>query len=209
MHAKVFVTMNIAVIGSGDTAVDYATGFACAGHEVYLASKDGNKGCLKDVFELFDNIYPASIEDAADVADMIVIATEPKDVRETAYWLGDVRRKVIIDATANVPASGDELANTMGGISAITGSPHIVKVFNTRGYEQILRPIFGDRKVDLIIAGDSRKAREVTKIMAAEIGIKNCYDFGGNETIPLFDELTKSCGKLAANGVRIGKRVVR
>src|ERR1035437_3951534 len=151
MRYKTFVSMNIAVIGTGETAAAYATGFACAGHEVYMAWIDGDKAAMRPLFESFDNIYPCSIEEAANVADLIIIATALKDVREVAYWLGDVRRKVIIDATSNVDAPDEEFVKTAGGIQAITGSPHIVKVFTTKGYEQLLKPIFRDKKVELIL----------------------------------------------------------
>jgi predicted dinucleotide-binding enzyme len=191
MTYKTYVSMNIAVIGSGDTAIDYATGFACAGHEVYLASKDGDKAVTGHLAGLFEHIHACSISDAADVADMILVATEPKDVREVAYWLGDVRRRVIIDATANVDAADEDFVRTATGLQAITGSPHIIKVFNTTGYEQLLQPIFKSKKAELVLAGDSKKAKEIIKIMAIELGIKSCYDFGGSDTILLFNEMTR------------------
>ena len=201
MHYKTFVSMNIAIIGSGETAVDFATGFACAGHEVFMATKDGDKGTSRTLFEVFDNIYPSSIIDAAEIADLVIIATAPNDVREVAYWLGDVRRKVIIDATANVSAPDEDFVKTVAGIQAITGSPHIVKVFRTKGYEKMLKPIFRDKKVELILVGNSRKAKEITKIMAAELGINNCYDFGGN----LFNEMTKCWRNMGISSPRISK----
>lgn len=70
--------MNIAIIGSGDTAIDYATGFACAGHEVYLASKEGDNAAIRHISGMFEHIHVCSITEAADIADMIVVATEPE-----------------------------------------------------------------------------------------------------------------------------------
>ena len=42
-----------------------------------------------------------------------------------------------------------------------------------------------------MLVGDSKKAKEITKILAVELGMKYFYDFGGNEAIPLFNEMTK------------------
>ena len=191
MGYKQFVSMNIAVIGSGETAGDYAGGFAFAGHQVFMATREGDNAVIDPLLENLSNITICSIGDAAAVADLIVIATAPKDVREVAYWLGDIRKKVIIDATANVHASDDELVNTVTGIQAITGSPHVVKVFTSRGYEQVLKPLFRRGVIDVMMAGDSKKAKEVTKIMALEMGMESFYDFGGNDALPLFNAMTK------------------
>src|SRR6202012_689917 len=102
------------------------------------AEKEGGTG-INPLWEHSDNVHTCSIEEAAEAADFIIIATAPKDVREVAYWLGDIRRKVIIDATANVSTEESERINTSAAISSITGSQHIAKVFNTEGYEQLLK----------------------------------------------------------------------
>jgi predicted dinucleotide-binding enzyme len=187
-----FASMNIAVIGTGELAERYALKLSDAGHEVYLAWKDGQESGLAPMLETLDGINICSIEEAADVADMIIIATSPIDVREVAYWLGDVRRKVIIDATSNVFAGVEEQVRTVCAIKAITGSQLIVKSFNTKGYEQLLKPIFGAQPAEFIMVGNSKKAKVVLSILAAELGIKTFYDFGGDEAIPLFNALTTS-----------------
>jgi predicted dinucleotide-binding enzyme len=190
MAYKTFVTMNIAIIGSGDTAETYASAFALAGHHVYMAWNEDEAGA-SDALQLLENVHVCSIEEAADLSDLVIIATAPKDVREVAYWLGDVRRKVIIDASANVCIAAGEEVRTACAITAITGSQHVIKAFNAKGYEQIMKPLFKGDKVELLLTGDSLKAKEVIKILCLEMGVTACYDLGGSDTIPLFDELTK------------------
>jgi hypothetical protein len=208
MRYKTFVSMNIAIIGVGETAENYAVNFACAGHRVFIGMKDEDKTAKHSSLRALDNVCFCSIEMAADVADMIIIATAPKDVREVAYWLGDVRRKVIIDASANVDAPEEDFVKTCTGIQAITGSPHVIKVFNTKGYEQLLKPIFREHKVELIMVGDSKKAKEVTKIMTVEMGINYCYDFGGNEAIPLFNGMTRCWRNLVIKNNEVNEEVM-
>lgn len=191
MGYKNFVSMNIAIIGVGETAEMYAAGFAFAGHNVYMAWKDNERDGLSQALEAFTHLTICSIEEAAEVADLIIIASQPKDVREVSYWLGDVRKKVIIDATTNVHAADEELVKTICAIRAITGSPHVVKVFHTRGYEELLRPLFGSNKIDMLLVGDSKKAKEITKILAVELEFKQFHDFGGDEAILLFNEMTR------------------
>jgi len=187
--------MKIALIGTGDIAEAYALRYAESGHEVLMAWKGNNKG-ISPALAMIENISTCSIEEAAYQADMIVIATSPADVREVAYWLGDVRGKVIIDATANIHVNLDEQVNTFWAIKAITGSLHIVKVFTTRGYEQLLKPLFKHERIQLIMVGDSRKAKEIVKILTLDLGTKDFFDMGGSETITLFNEMTAGWRKL-------------
>jgi predicted dinucleotide-binding enzyme len=183
--------MNIAIIGACETGKAYAAAFAFAGHNIYMAWKDGDKPDINPILQAADNIHFCSIEEAAGVADLIFIATPPKDVREVAYWLGDVRRKVIIDASANIFVPNEENIKTACAIKAITGSAHVIKIFNAKGYEDVLKPIFKSQKIDLLLAGDSKKAKEIMKILALELDMKDCYDFGDGNAIPLFDEMAK------------------
>ncbi len=198
MGYKKFVSMNIAVIGTGKIVAAYAIRYALAGHDVFIALKGGDATVVNKILAPYDNIVACSIEDAAAVADLVVIASSPKDVREIAYWLGDVRGKVIIDATANLHTTIDEQVNTAGAIKAITGSQHIVKVFSTRGYERLLKPLFRHERVQLVLAGDSKKAKEIVKILTTDLGVNDFVDLGSDETMPLFDELTKCWRNLAA-----------
>ena len=209
MGYKKFVSMNIAVIGTGKIAATYGIRYARAGHDVFIALKGGNNTNTELIqsLVLYDNIVVCSIEDAAAVADIIVIASAPGDVREIAYWLGDVRGKVILDATANIHAATDEQVNTYGVIKAITGSQHVVKVFSTRGYEQLLKPLFQKDKIQLILAGDSKKAKEITKILTIDLGVKDFVDLGAEDTIPLFDELTKCWRNLVAKSAAENKKI--
>jgi len=201
MSYRIFVSMNIAIIGATEIAESYALAFINAGHDVFLASNEGSKAGINPILGRMEGLHLCSIEQAAEIADLIIIATSPKEVREVAYWLGDVRRKVIIDATANVFDDADEQVRTVSAIKTITGSLHIVKVFRTKGYEQILKPLFRDTYMDMIFVGDSKKAKEITKILARELALNNCYDFGGNDAIPLFNVMTACCRELVKKNI--------
>lgn len=196
MSFKRLVSLDIAIIGNTDIAAFYASQFAQQGHNIYMACCEKNNVIVRNIPDPNNCISYTSISDAANNADFIIIATDPIEVREASYWLGDVRKKVIIDVTANVFAQDIDQVKTVCAIKAITGSPHVIKIFHTGGYESILKPLFNGAKVDLLLLSDSKKAKEITKIMAIEIGMKYFYDFGGNDNIPLFNEITKCWRKL-------------
>jgi hypothetical protein len=190
MDFKKLVSLNIAIIGNTEVAETYARAFTSAGHEVYMACSASEDALQKAVPDVYGKIHYTTIPEAAAGADFIILATVPSEVREASYWLGDVRRKVIVDVTANVNVADEEMVTTVRAIKAITGSQHVIKVFNTHGYESIIKPLFNGARVDMLLLSDSRKAKEITRIMAIEIGAKYFYDFGGSENIPLFNEMT-------------------
>lgn len=196
MNFKRLVSLDIAIIGDTDIAAFYASEFAQQGHNIFMACCEKNNVVVRNIPDPNNLISYTSISEAANNADFIIIATDPIEVREASYWLGDVRKKVIIDITANVFSHDLDQVKTVCAIKAITGSPHVIKVFYTGGYENILKPLFNGAKVDLLLLSDSKKAKEITKIMAIEIGLKYFYDFGGSDNIPLFNEITKCWRKL-------------
>lgn len=196
--------VSIAVIGSGERAKLYAANFAIAGHEVYMAhEKEGEVFCT-DLVSI-ENLHCCTIEDASAAADIIVIATAPRSVREVSYWLGDVRGKVVIDATANDLSAAEDELNTVGAIKAITGSSNVVKIFCTRGYEHLLKPLFKNEKPHFVIVSDNVKGKEVTKIIAQDLGVSNFVDLGGLEAISLFDSLVRSWLVLPGDNMRFAK----
>jgi hypothetical protein len=197
MGYRTFVSMKIALIGTGSFAESYARRFLHAGHIVFIAWLESDATGISQELTEYDNLHICTIEEAALVGDLIIIATAPKDVREVAYWLGDVRRKVIIDATSNIHTGIDGKVRTVCAIKSITGAAHIVKVFSTKGYEKLLKPLFGQEHVQLIMVGESKKAKEITKILSINLGVERFFDMGGSDAIPLFNEMTSVWRKLA------------
>lgn len=185
--------MNIAIIGSTRLSQALTAAFLNAGHEVYQAGTQNNQSGNVPRWDTRDDVHYCSIEDAAAAADFIMICTPAADVREVAYWLGDVRRKVIIDLTANVPNSVEGNRSTVKAIHAITGADHIVKLLSLYGHEDLFKPLFGGKQVQVVLAGDSKKAKEVAKIICKELNVTQFHDFGGVDTLPLFNELAKCC----------------
>ena len=192
MGYRTFVSMKIAVIGTGAIAEAYARRYLHGGHVVLMAWLDSDATGISNELAEYENLYTCSIEEAAAAGDLIVITTPPKDVREVAYWLGDVRRKVIVDCTSNVHTDSDSRVSTVCAIKAITGAAHIVKVFGTRGYEKLLKPLFGHEELQLIMVGESKKAKEIVKILSINLGVERFFDMGSCEAIALFSRATKS-----------------
>lgn len=197
------LTVGVAIIGSSEKAGLYAARFATAGHEVYISPEKADSKMRTDFS--YDNLHSCYIEEASKAADIIIIATAPGNVREVSYWMGDVRGKVVIDASADF-AEGDEMVNTTGAIKAITGSSNVVKIFCTEGYEQLLMPLLKNDKPHMVMLGENAKARQAAKIIARDMDIYSFIDLGGFEALPLFDSLA-NCWRDLAKKNKASKRI--
>ena len=211
MGYKSFVSMNIAVIGAGNVSEKMAECLAMSGHEIYLGLKDEqtvSERLLRDN----ENIQACTIGNAACEADIIIMAVPVDNLREAAYLLGDVRKKIIIGVSGNVEPKPADFVHTVNAIKAITGAQHVVKCFTCGGYDELLSPSFKKNAADMFVAGDSKKAKEVVKLLAEIMGFANCYDFGDNDTVPLLEDMAKFWYNLAISqklGQKISFKLIR
>ena len=49
-------------------------------------------------------------------------------------------------------------------------------------------PIYDGKGLDLFVAGDSEKGREVAQQLALDAGFENCYAIGGNDKFSLMEQ---------------------
>ncbi|MBL7794212.1 MAG: NAD(P)-binding domain-containing protein [Saprospiraceae bacterium] len=180
--------MKIAIIGTGNVGGALATQWAAKGHTILLGVKDTAHFKGK---ALLDNpntsVFP--IEEAAMQAEVILIATPATAAAEVAQSLGDTTGKVIIDAMNVVMGRGPQgFSNTADAILAHTQARDVVKCFNTTGFNNMLNPTYGDTAIDMFMAGDSEKGKQLTRQLALDAGFAECYDVGGNNRFELMEQ---------------------
>jgi predicted dinucleotide-binding enzyme len=179
---KVLANINIAIIGDA-VAETLARRLAQAGHTMFVG--------MVDATQLFigrrpKNMSFVSIAEAAADADIVIIATTPGEVRDVAYQLGDVRRKVVIDYSNFVTGY---MQHTAAAITAITHCQHIAKCFAPTSYEDMIIPGINEVGIDMFVAGNSKKAKAVVTLLAVDMGYQNHYDLGGNGAVKMLDEM--------------------
>lgn len=212
MGFKSFACMHIAIIGTGRATTAMAQGLSRSGHVVYMGVKDGDESRLPFWTSAFDDLTITSIAEASAAADLIIISSCPSEVREAAYQIDDVRKKVIIDASYMSYIDGEPYVNTLQAIKSITGSQLVAKCFNPAGFEQDMKQEMGDKSINMFVAGDNKKAKEVAKLISRDLGYADCLDFGGSDTAPLLDEMAVCCHHLALrqkHGEKIAIRITR
>lgn len=73
----------------------------------------------------------------------------------------------------------------------------IVKCFNTTGFENMLNPLYHGEGIDMFMAGESDKAKEVAKKQALDCGFGSCIDFGKSDKVELLEKFALSWINLA------------
>jgi predicted dinucleotide-binding enzyme len=180
--------MKIAIIGTGNVGGALATKWAAKGHTILLGAKDTahfkGEALLNN-----PNTNVFSIEEAVRQAEVILIATPATAAAEVTQSLGNTTGKVIIDAMNVVMGRGPQgFSNTADAILAHTQTRDVVKCFNTTGFNNMLNPTYGNTAIDIFMAGDSEKGKQLTRRLALDAGFAECYDVGGNNRFELMEQ---------------------
>lgn len=180
--------MKIAIVGTGNVGGALATNWSKKGHEIYLGVRDTAN--FKGIELLANpNTKACLISEAVQNADVIVLATPAMMAVEVAQSLGDTNGKVIIDTMNIVMGRGPVgYSNTTDAILANTNTKDVVKCFNTTGFNNMANPNYGEQTLDVFVAGNSIKGKEIAEQLALDAGFAACYDTGGNDKFELMEK---------------------
>ncbi|MCU7613392.1 NAD(P)-binding domain-containing protein [Chryseobacterium sp. GMJ5] len=203
--------MKIAIIGSGNVGGALAQQWVKMKHTVLIGAQfplsEKNISLATKIGE--DRF--AVIENAVKQCDVILIAMPPTAIFEIIEQLGDVSGKVIIDATNSIMYAPEPYQTVYHALADRTQA-EIVKCFNTTGFENMLNPLYNGEKIDMFMAGDSEKAKEVAKQLALDCGFGSCIDFGKSDKVELLEKFALSWINLAimqGNGRNMAFKVLQ
>jgi 8-hydroxy-5-deazaflavin:NADPH oxidoreductase len=162
------VSMEIGVLGTGSVGSSLATGFADAGYDVMLGSRDVTKPGLAE-WAAGDAAHRrvSSYRDAASYGEIVILAVPGRVLGETLDATGreSFSDAIVIDASNPIALSGDEVIDAFGDDDSgaefvqreLPGVP-VVKAFNQIMAPAMTHPEKSDSKV-LRIAGDDDEAK--------------------------------------------------
>lgn len=204
--------MDIAIIGTGNVGGALARKWAEKGHRIFLGVRN-NKEFKGNELAQIPGISVRSVPDAVKEAAVVLLATPATAAVDVAQSLGDTTGKIIIDAMNVVMGRGPAgFSNTADAILAHTATRELVKCFNTTGYNNMLNPDYDGIKLDLFMAGDSIRGKEITRQLALDAGFAACYDAGGNDMFMLLEQFAFFWINLAMRqglGREIGFKLLR
>lgn len=170
--------MNIAVIGTGNMGGGLARALVKAGYAVTIASRHpANAERLAG--ELGSKATAANDpRSAAANAEVVFLAVPFDEAAAVARSLGDTGAKILVDISN--PLAADYMSLTIGHstsaaeeIAAAVPNARLVKAFNTI-LAQVLAEggDFGDRKAQVLVAGDDDAAKATVSRIAEVIGFE-------------------------------------
>src|SRR4051794_6345148 len=157
--------MKITVIGSGNMGAGLATQIAKAGHAVTITSRNATKA--QDVARATGATFKGT--NAADGADVVIVAVPYDNAVAALREAGDLTGKVVIDISN--PLTADYMGLTIGHdtsaaeeIQKAFPKAKVVKAFNTV-FASILGtgPELRGEVAPVYVAGDDAAAKETVK----------------------------------------------
>lgn len=118
----------------------------------------------------------------------LLVAAVPQANQSIAEALGDVSQKVIIDVMNYLRAKPEPFSDTTEALRHWTNCPAVVKCFNTTGAENMKKPVYGNVPIDMFVAGSSTTGKATARQLALDAGFAECYNFGGDDKVPLLEQ---------------------
>jgi 8-hydroxy-5-deazaflavin:NADPH oxidoreductase len=163
--------VTIAMVGKGKVGLALGNALAAAGHSVRYAER-------------------GMVTEQARGADVIMIAASPAATIEIAQALLPVANGVVvIDAMNSVSMKPEGFVTSTHAFQALLPEAHVVKCFNTVGFEVMANPVFGNGRATMFMAGDDATAKERARELALAIGFGACEDVGGSNRFEALEQL--------------------
>lgn len=176
--------MRIAVIGTGNVGRTLGKRWAQGGHQVIFGSRKPQAEDTRAVLaEAGPNSRVAAPREAAQNADVVLLAVPWPAMRDVLSELGDLSEKTVVDATNPLQPNlaGLELGATNSAgekVAEWARGAKVVKAFNTIGFNIMANPVFGGNRAPLFYCGDDRGAKEQVRQLASDLGF-DPQDVGG------------------------------
>jgi predicted dinucleotide-binding enzyme len=170
--------MRIAIIGTGNVGSAIARGLMGKGHSVSLGARDPGSAEARQLAKASNASVVAS-QDAAAVADIVILALPWAAAEAAVNGLGDLSGKIVIDCMNPLGMVDGAFSLTVGhttsGGEIVQGwlpSAHVVKTLNQVGAEIMadnsglpLRPV-------MFMAGNDDAAKTQVAVLLTDLGFE-------------------------------------
>jgi 8-hydroxy-5-deazaflavin:NADPH oxidoreductase len=169
--------MKIAVIGAGSVGGTLGRRWAELGHSVCFGVRDvANADAKALVGRIKGDARLASVSDAAQDAEVVVLATPYQANSAAIAAAGDLSGKILIDVT-NPIGAGFTLAvgfNTSGAeeVAELAPRARVYKAMNQVGFEVMANPAFAAGKPVMFVAGDEAAGKKVVLDLVSALGFE-------------------------------------
>ena len=160
--------MNIGIVGSGQVGGTLGKRWAAAGYTVAFGSRNPGTAEMRA-------LGAVPLREAVAASDVVLVATPWQATRGAIEQAGSFAGKILIDATNPLAPrlEGLELGTTTSAaeqVAAWAPGAHVVKAFNTVGYNIMADPRFGQAAAVMFYCGDDPGAKKAVHRLAADLG---------------------------------------
>jgi len=172
--------MKIAIIGAGNVGGTLGANWAQRGHDVYFGVRDPQAEKIRTLLgKIGAKARAVSPADAAAACEMIVLSTPWPATEGAIRSLGNIKGKIILDATNPLTRGSDGIALEIGhSISAgekVQGwaaGASVFKTLNTTGFGNMANPVFNGVKSVMFVAGDDAANKPKVMSLVGELGFE-------------------------------------
>ncbi|MGH7392192.1 MAG: NADPH-dependent F420 reductase [Candidatus Rokuibacteriota bacterium] len=170
--------MRIAIIGAGNVGGALGRAWAQCGHHVVFGVRDPAGGKIRTLVQAAGaGATAAGIGPAVAAADVVVLAIPWSATGDTIAAAGDLRGKILVDATNPLTPDVSGLAighDTSGGEQLARRVPgaRVVKAFNTIGAMHMADPTFDGDRASMFLCGDDAAAKGIVAELARALGFE-------------------------------------
>jgi hypothetical protein len=168
--------MNIGIIGTGNMAGALGKLWAARGHRIFFGSRTPQKGKLL-AQAVGENVEGGSSAEAAENADVLLLAIPWEAVHDTLHAVGSLAGKIVIDcinpvgpgysvAVGHSTSAAEEIAKQAPGA-------RVVKAFNSIHWANLSRPDFAGTRSAMLYCGDDAVAKYVVAKLGEDLGFKS------------------------------------
>ena len=178
--------MKITMIGHGNVGSSLWHKWFSCGHQIAIAARDTNAEKLLEFRK--EGMEIVSIHESLENTDVIVYAAPAHSAVDIAKQIGELPGKIIIDTSNSVFKKPEPYPTAFAALQDLTKAD-LVKCFNSTGVENMQNPSYSDSVADMFVAGNSVKGKEIAVQLAKDLGFAECYNFGGDDKVPLLEQL--------------------
>lgn len=174
----------IAVIGTGSVGAALGPRFASLGHDIIYGSRSPMRDDVQALVEATEgNSSAAQPLDAAQQADIILLAVPWAVAEDALISLGDLSGKIIIDPINPRVIDEDGRADYPSYISmaerlqSLAPRAHVVKAFSSISADTMIDPTLVDHPLTIPLVGNNQDAKDRVAEICQQLGFET-LDFG-------------------------------
>jgi len=159
--------MKIATFGSGHIGGTLGKSWARKGHSVMFCSRNPqSEKMIRLVQDAGTKAKAGSVTDGLAFAEVILLALPPADIEDVLKEVGDLRGKILINATnrRDGKSANDEVVR-------LAKNARVIRAFNSLAWEVLQNPQYGTANATMFILGDDDLAKQIVAGLARDAGL--------------------------------------